>query len=60
MRYAHRRHQGYPISSGTVESAANMVVHHRLRRPGRGWFRISGQAMLAGLGELHSGRFEYT
>jgi len=49
----------YPIGSGTVESAANTVVHHRLRRPGRGWTRTHGQAMLAGLSELHSGRFEH-
>jgi hypothetical protein len=60
MRYATFRTAGYPIGSGTVESAANTVVHHRLRRPGRGWARSNGQAMLAGLSELHSGRFEYT
>ena len=36
MRYDHFRTQSYPIGSGTVESAANTVVHHRLRRPGRG------------------------
>ena len=60
MRYAQFRSQGYPIGSGTVESAANTVVHHRLRRPGRGWARTNAQAMLAGLSELHSGRFEYT
>jgi hypothetical protein len=60
MRYDHFRVQGYPIGSGTVESAANTVVHHRLRRPGRGWTRTNGQAMLAALSELHSGRYEYT
>jgi len=59
MRYDHFRTQSYPIGSGTVESAANTVVHHRLRRPGRGWSRIHAQAMLAGLSELHSGRFEH-
>ncbi len=59
MRYDHFRAEGYPIGSGTVESAANTVVHHRLRRPGRGWTRNNGQAMLAGLSELHSGRFEH-
>ena len=59
MRYDHFRTQSYPIGSGTVESAANTVVHHRLRRPGRGWTRTNGQAMLAGLSELHSGRFEH-
>ena len=59
MRYGFFRTQGYPIGSGTVESTANTVVHHRRRRPGRGWARTNGQAMLAGLSELHSGRFEY-
>jgi hypothetical protein len=59
MRYDHFRAHSYPIGSGTVESAANTVVHHRLRRPGRGWTRDHGQAMLAGLGELHSGRFDH-
>jgi hypothetical protein len=33
-------------------------VHHRLKRPGRGWKREYAQAMLAALGELHSHRFE--
>jgi hypothetical protein len=58
MRYAQFRVEGYPIGSGTVESAANTVVHHRLRRPGRGWQRDAAQAMLAGLSQLHSGRFD--
>lgn len=58
MRYDTFRAQGYPIGSGTVESAANTVVHHRLKRPGRGWQRDNAQAMLAGLSELHSGRFD--
>jgi hypothetical protein len=58
MRYDYFREQGYPIGSGTVESGVNTVIHHRMRRPGRGWQRDNGQAMLAGLGELHSGRFE--
>lgn len=60
MRYDLFRAQRYPIGSGTVENAANTVVHHRLKRPGRGWTRHNGQAMLAALSELHSGRFEYT
>ncbi len=60
MRYDEFRAQGYPIGSGTVESAANTVVHHRLRRPGRGWERQNAQAMLAGLCELHSRRLDRT
>ena len=60
MQYDRFRKEGYPIGSGTVESAANNVVHHRMRRPGRGWRREHAQAMLAGLSELHSGRFDHT
>ena len=58
MRYDEFRAEGYPIGSGTVESGINSVVHHRMKRPGRGWERAKGQAMLAGLSELHSGRFD--
>lgn len=58
MRYDEFRAEGYPIGSGTVESGINSVVHHRMKRPGRGWERVNGQAMLAGLSELHSGRFD--
>lgn len=58
MRYGEFRIEGYPIGSGTVESGINTVVHHRMKRPGRGWERSNGQAMLAGLSELHSGRFD--
>ena len=58
MQYDHFRAAGYPIGSGTVESAANTVIHHRLKRPGRGWRRDNAQAMQAGLSELHSGRFD--
>lgn len=58
MAYAAYREAGLPLGSGTVESGARSVVQQRMKRPGRGWGRASGQAMLAGLSELHSGRFE--
>jgi hypothetical protein len=58
MCYDEFRAEGYPIGSGTVESGINTVVHHRMKRPGQGWKRPCGQAMLAGLSELHSGRFD--
>ena len=57
MDYPRYRAAGYPIGSGTVESAANTLVHYRLKRPGRGWKRPNAEAMLAGLSELHSDRF---
>jgi hypothetical protein len=58
MDYALFRQAGYPIGSGTVESGINSVVHHRMKRQGRGWDRTRAQAMLAALSEFHSGRFQ--
>jgi hypothetical protein len=58
MDYARLRQEGYPIGSGTVEGGINTVVHHRMKRQGRGWKRQHAQAMLAALGELHSDRFQ--
>lgn len=60
MEYARFRLEGYPIGSGTVESGINTVVHHRMRRQGRGWERKHAQTMLAALSELHSRRFQRT
>lgn len=59
MRYHQYRVAGYPIGSGTVESGVNIVVHHRLKRQGRGWQRDNAQAMLAALSQLHSNRFDW-
>lgn len=58
MDYATYRRKGYPIGSGTVESAGKNYVQHRMRRSGRGWGRQTAQAMLSALSELHSGRFD--
>jgi len=58
MDYAHFRQAGYPIGSGTVESGINTVVHHRMKRQGRGWKRENAQAMLAALSAFHSARFQ--
>lgn len=58
MDYAAFRQAGYPIGSGTVESGINTVIHHRMKRQGRGWARKQAQAMLAALSEFHSGRFQ--
>ena len=58
MDYARFRQAGYLIGSGTVESGINTVVHHRMKRQGRGWKRKNAQAMLAALSEFHSGRFQ--
>ena len=57
MKYDQYRLAGYPIGSGAVESGINGVVHHRMKRQGRGWKRDNVNPMLAALSELHSGRF---
>lgn len=59
MKYHQYRIVGYPIGSGSVESGINNVVHHRMKRQGRGWRRGNVNPMLAALSELHSGRFEH-
>ena len=45
LRYPDFRAAGYPVGSGTVESAARNVVQPRMRRPGRGWQRDNADAM---------------
>lgn len=60
MKYHQYRIAGYPIGSGAVESGINNVVHHRMKRQGRGWHPDNVNPMLAALSELHSGRFERT
>ncbi len=60
MRYADFRDAGYPIGSGSVESAARNVVQPRMRRPGRGWNRDNADAMLSALAEFHSNRWDST
>lgn len=57
MKYHQYRIAGYPIGSGSVESGINNVIHHRMKRQGRGWLRDNVNSMLAALSELHSGRF---
>ncbi len=58
MCYHQYRIAGFPIGSGSVESGINNVVHHRMKRQGRGWVRDNVSPMLAALSELHSGRFD--
>jgi len=58
MHYDQFRQAGYPIGSGTVESGMNTVVHHRMKRQGKGWKRQHAQSLLAALSELHSRRFQ--
>jgi hypothetical protein len=47
MRYHLFRENGYPIGSGTVESACKIVVQQRLKQSGMRWSQLGAQAMLA-------------
>jgi hypothetical protein len=57
MRYARFRQAGYPIGSGTVESACKVVVQQRMKQAGMHWSRSGAQAMLALRSTLLSGRW---
>jgi hypothetical protein len=47
MRYPEFRQAGYPIGSGSVESACKVVVQERMKQAGMSWSRAGAQAMLA-------------
>jgi len=47
MDYATCRRLGYPIGSGTIESACKTVVQARMKQAGMRWGRHGAQAMLA-------------
>ncbi len=47
IRYKQFRETGYPIGSGTVESACKLVVQTRMKQAGMRWSRDGAQAMLA-------------
>lgn len=47
MDYGAFRQAGYPIGSGTIESACKTVVQARMKQAGMRWSRHGAQAMLA-------------
>jgi len=57
IRYKEFREQGYPIGSGSMESACKNVVGWRMKRGGARWARRRVNPMLTMLGEYHSGRW---
>lgn len=57
MRYQWFRKQGYPIGSGSMESACRNVVQWRMKRGGARWSTARVNPMLAVLGETNSGRW---
>jgi hypothetical protein len=47
LHYAAFRAGGYPIGSGSVESANKLIVEQRLKGPGKHWARSNVDSMLA-------------
>jgi hypothetical protein len=60
MRYGTFRQAGYPIGSGTVESACKVLVQQRMKQAGMRWSRHGAQAMLALRCALLSDRWHET
>ncbi|MFN8456504.1 MAG: hypothetical protein U0401_17850 [Anaerolineae bacterium] len=58
MHYIARRQAGYPVGSGSVESACKVVVQGRMKQAGRRWSRDGAQAMLALRRALCSDRWD--
>ena len=58
MRYQQFRAAGYPLGSGTVESACKVVMQERMKQAGMRWSRDGAQAMLALRSVLLSERWD--
>ena len=58
LRYKQFRQAGYPIGSGTVESACKLVMQTRMKQAGMRWSRDGAQAMLALRSVLLSDRWD--
>jgi hypothetical protein len=58
IRYNQFRQAGYPLGSGTVESACKLVMQARMKQAGMRWSRDGAQAMLALRSVLLSDRWD--
>jgi len=58
MQYQEFREEGYPVGSGTVESACKQMVGTRMKGPGMRWSRPGAENMLALRAESLSGRWD--
>jgi hypothetical protein len=58
MDYVRYRQEGYPVGSGSVESACKLVVQGRMKQAGMRWSRKGAQAMLALRSVLLSERWD--
>lgn len=58
LRYQQFREAGYPLGSGSVESACKLVMQERMKQAGMRWSRDGAQAMLALRSVLLSQRWD--
>jgi hypothetical protein len=58
MHYKQFRQAGYPLGSGTVESACKLVMQERMKQAGMRWSRDGAQSMLALRSVLLSERWD--
>lgn len=58
LRYQQFREAGYPLGSGSVESACKLVMQERMKQAGMRWSRDGAQAMLALRSVLLSERWD--
>lgn len=58
MRYSEYKGAGYPIGSGTVESACKRLIGARMKRAGMCWSKRGAQGVLTLRAELLSERWE--
>lgn len=58
IRYQQFRQAGYPLGSGSVESACKLVMQERMKQAGMRWSRDGAQAMLALRSVLLSDRWD--
>jgi len=58
IHYQQFRQAGYPLGSGTVESACKLVMQERMKQAGMRWSREGAQAMLALRSVLLSDRWD--
>ena len=58
MNFYYVAKDGYPIGSGEVEAANNVLVTQRLKRSGQSWSRDGGQRFFSFRALLKSDRFD--
>jgi len=58
MQYQEFHEEGYPVGSGTVESACKQMVGARMRGAGMRWSRPGAENMLALRAEFLSNRWD--